>query len=464
MNGLSTDLLLGNLQKGLPLTIGERVRLALQLSIPAVMAQLTTILMQYLDAAMVGRLGAEASAAIGLVSTSTWLLGGLCSSLAAGFSVLVAHRIGAREREEAGQIFQQALAFCLLVSLAISVLSLLIAPYLPTWLGGGEAIRHDAFLYFLVFALSIPLWELSYLLSSMLRSAGNILIPSIVNVGACLLDVVFNYLFIFHLHMGVLGAALGTVCSLLCGLLVGLWYVLSRSEYFRLSVLRQLPRLTHTRLGMQPATVREALTIGLPMAIEHIAMCSAHIFSTIIVAPLGTAAIAANAFGITIEGLCYMPGYGIGDAATTLVGQSVGAKRPLMQRSFSYVTLLLGVGFMTLTGALMYVGIPYLMPLMTPDTLVQELTVQALRIEAFAEPWYAASIVAYAVFVGAGDTKIPCAMNLGSIWLVRLPLAMLLVGRYGLAGFWIAMATELVFRGMIFIARLIWKNYRLRKQ
>ena len=191
------------------------------------------------------------------------------------------------------------------------------------------------------------------------------------------------------------------------------------------------------------------------MAVQHIAMCSAHIVSTLIVAPLGTVAIAAHSFGITIEGLCYMPGYGIGDAATTLVGQSIGAKRRDLQTSFSYITLLLGVTFMTFMGVLMYIGVPYLMPLMTPDTAVQSLTVDCLRIEAFAEPMYAASIVIYSIFVGAGDTKLPAAMNLGSMWIVRLPLAWLLAQHYGLRGVWIAMCAELCFRGIIFIIRLL---------
>jgi Na+-driven multidrug efflux pump len=94
------------------------------------------------------------------------------------------------------------------------------------------------------------------------------------------------------------------------------------------------------------------------------------------------------------------------------------------------------------------------MQFMTPDVLVQKLTTTVLRIEAFAEPMFAASIVCYGVFVGAGDTKVPCAMNLGSIWIVRITLAALLAGTYGLVGVWIAMAIELTFRGIIFLVRL----------
>lgn len=438
------------------MSIGERVQLALQLAFPAIMAQLSTIVMQYIDASMVGMLGAQSSAAIGLVSTTTWLMGGICSSLGSGFAVMVAHRIGARDNTGARHILRQAITFTGLLSLTVAVIGILIAPFLPVWLGGSNEIYHDAYIYFLIFACTIPLWEMTYLLASMLRSAGNMKVPSIVNVAGCILDVVFNYILIFVFDLGVLGAAIGTSLSILLGAAFLAYYVYFRSDELSL-------RKETGSYRMQMPTVKEALHIGIPIAVAHIAMCSAHIVSTIIVAPLGTAAIAANAFGITIEGLCYMPGYGIGDAATTLVGQSIGAKRPQLQRSFSYLTLLLGMAFMTFMGVMMYIGIPYLIPLMTPDIEVQAMTIAALRIEAFAEPLYAASIVAYSVFVGAGDTKIPCLMNLASIWLVRLPLAMYLVGIYGLIGFWIAMATELCFRGVIFLIRLFIKNKTIKQ-
>lgn len=200
-------------------------------------------------------------------------------------------------------------------------------------------------------------------------------------------------------------------------------------------------------------TLQKAIRIALPMAIEHVILCGAQITSTIIVAPLGTIAIAANSFGITIEALCYMPGYGISDAATALVGQSLGAKRKELARQFGRITVGLGMTVMTVMGVIMFVSAPMLMSLMTPDIDVQELTTQILRIESFAEPMFAASIVCYGVFVGAGDTLIPCSMNLSSIWLVRITTAFILAGTMGLKGVWIAMAVELCFRGMIFLWR-----------
>ena len=176
--------------------------------------------------------------------------------------------------------------------------------------------------------------------------------------------------------------------------------------------------------------------------------------TTVIVAPLGVFAIAANSFAITAESLCYMPGYGIAEAATTLVGQSIGAGRRELTRSFSRITVGMGMAVMGIMGAVMYAAAPQIIGLMTSVEEIRTLGVQALRIEAFAEPMFAASIVAYGVFVGAADTLIPCLMNFFSIWAVRLSLAATLAPSLGLQGVWIAMCIELCFRGFIFLLRL----------
>lgn len=428
-----------------------------RLSLPAILSQLTVIIMQYADASMVGKLGAHAAAAIGLVTSMTWLIGEIGQSIAGGFSVQVAHKIGAKQPEEARSILRQGFVVTLLLSLVLSTIAISISSYLPHWLGGSEEICAEASQYFLVYGFTIPLFELLYLTSAMLRCAGNMRVPSAVSIFGCILNVGFNALFIFGFGWGVLGAALGSFCSMLITTSIMMIYV------YRFSP--ELSLYNHSGSWMpQKQVCKQALHIGGPMAIEHIAFCSAQVVGTLIVAPLGTIAIAANAFGIIIEGLCYMPGFGIADAATTLVGQSIGAKRPELRRSFSWISVGLGVGMMSAMAILMYAGVPYLMPLMTTDIAVQELTVTILRIEAMVEAFYAMSIVCYGVFVGAGDTKMPCIMNLMSIWCVRIPLAMHLSQTMGLKGVWIAMAIELTFRGTMFLIRLIYKNYDTNKR
>ena len=211
--------------------------------------------------------------------------------------------------------------------------------------------------------------------------------------------------------------------------------------------------------------LRNALKVSAPMTLEHGVICGAQIMVTVIVAPLGVMAIAANSFAVTAEALCYMPGYGIGDAASTLVGQSYGARRKDLARQFGYMTVGLGMIVMTVMGVVMWICAPAVMEMFSPVKEIQELGVSALRIEAWAEPMFAASIVAYGVMVGVGDTIVPAAMNFGSIWLVRLPIAALLAPTMGLNGVWLAMCIELCCRGGIFLWRLlsgVWLNHGLR--
>lgn len=192
------------------------------------------------------------------------------------------------------------------------------------------------------------------------------------------------------------------------------------------------------------------------MAVQYVLMSGAHVVSTYIVAPLGNIAISANTFAITAESLCYMPGYGIGDAATTLVGQSMGAGQYRLCRNFAKLTMILGIAVMALMGAVMYVFAPEMIALMTPVEEITTLGTQVLRIEAFAEPMFAAAIVGNCICVGAGDTLKPSLINLFSMWGVRLTLAAVLAQWYGLQGVWVAMATELTIRGLLFLARLRW--------
>lgn len=456
------EALLALIREGKSLTFGQQLKLTAQLSIPSIVAQLSSIVMQYIDASMVGSLGADASASIGLVSTTTWLFGGLCMAATAGFSVQVAHRIGANDFTEARAVLRQGLVAIGLFGLTLALIGVSISGFLPGWLGGDEVIRRDASLYFFIYALFLPVLQMNFLAGSMLRCSGNMHMPSLAGVLMCVLDVIFNFFLIFPSRdirlgsftlfmpgagLGVEGAALGTVLAetIAAGLL--LWFLLTRSPQLRLTK-------EHGRFRPTAATLRKALHIGLPMGIEHAVICGAQIMTTVIVAPLGIFAIAANSFAITAESLCYMPGYGIADAATTLVGQSMGAGRRDLTRRFAYITVFMGMLIMGIMGVIMYVAAPQIIGVMTPVDEIRELGVMALRIEAFAEPMFAAAIVAYGVFVGAASTLIPCLMNFFSIWAVRLSLAALLAPTLGLKGVWIAMCVELCFRGVIFLIRL----------
>lgn len=451
------DGLLNKLRVGEPLSLQERLLLILQLSIPAMLAQVSTIVMQYIDASMVGKLGANDSAAIGLISTSTWLFGGILGAMVTGFTVQVAHSVGAEDFKTARNIMKQSFFVVLSFTALIVIIGASISHQLPIWLGGGKEIVENAYRYFLIFILSMPFVQLNTISGGMLQASGNMKVPSLLQVMMCFLDVVFNMFLIFpgtdifgiHLPgagLGVSGAALGTALSQVVTASLMLFFLLGRSPMLK---LRKGEKFTFSKPHL-----KQAIKIAVPVGLEQVVTTGAMIVVTKIVAPLGNVAIAANSFAVTAESLCYMPGYGIGAAATTMIGQSIGAKRHDLTRSLGWLTTGMGMLVMTITGVLMYLAAPFVIGFLSPDPEIVALGSQVLRIEAFAEPLYAASIVATGVFRGTGDTFIPSCLNFLSMWLVRIPLSIFLAPRIGLNGVWIAMCLELCARGFLFLIRL----------
>lgn len=461
------DTLLLLIREGKPLSLKQQLTLTFQLSIPAILASASAMLMQFIDASMVGQLGADDSASVGLLATTWWLFEGVISSFVAGYGVQVAHLLGAKHPIDARQVVRQALVVCSLFGLFIAALGLVLSFYLPVWLGAQPHIRAHATLYFGTFMLFIPFLMIDFVGSSMLRCSGNMRVPSLLNVLMCVLDVIFNFLLIFPTReisilnhtikmpgagLGVFGAALGSASAGLIVAALILYYLIFRSGELRLTLDKGTfkPSLDY---------FKKSLKISTPMALQHTMLCSASIVITGIVAPLGSIALAANSFGITAESLCFMPGYGIADAATTLVGQSLGAGRKRLTRSFAWITVLLGMVIMGVLAILMYAFAPEMMAIMSPVPEVVELGARCLRVEAWAEPLFAASIISYGVFVGAGSTLLPCGINLVSMWIVRLGLSVIMVTTMGLYGVWMAMAIELCFRGVVYLLALSSKHW-----
>ena len=461
------DILLRLIREGQPMSFRQQLLLTFQLSLPAILANASAMVMQLIDAAMVGRLGANDSASVGLMGSTSWLFEGVLSAFAAGYAVQVAHLLGAKRNKDARQVVRQAIVVCLPFSLLLAGFGLAICKPLPVWLGADSSICSNATIYFGTFMLFVPFFMMDIVASSMLRSSGNMRIPSVLNILMCVLDVIFNFFLIFPTReatllghtvtlpgagLGVLGAALGTASAGLVVALLMVYYLVFRSSDLRLTIDKGTFKPTWN-------TFKKAVTISTPMGLQHVMMCSALIVITGIVAPLGSIAIAANSFGITAESLCYMSGYGIADAATTLIGQSLGAGRKRLTRSFAWITVLAGMVIMGLMAILMYVFAAELMGFMSPVPEIVELGARCLRVESWAEPLFAASIISYGVFVGAGYTLVPCGINLVSMWIVRLGLSAIMVKSMGLYGVWMAMAIELCFRGTIYLIWLSTKRW-----
>lgn len=334
------------------------------------------------------------------------------------------------------------------------IIGLLITKDLPVWLKGNVSIRKDASLYFLVFVATLPFMQVNSLSSSVLQCSGNMIIPSILNTIMCLLDVVFNVIFIPQ--YGVLGAGIGTgVATIIVSIMMFI---------FCCFVKKDLNILQKDYCKLDKTILKKALKIGIPIGLEQIAMCGAMIVSTMIVAPLGNVSIASHSFAITAESLCYMPGYGIASAATTLVGQQIGAKNLKNAKKYANISIILGTILMTLMAILMFFLCPLIFKILTPVVEVRTLAIIILRIGLIAEPLYAISIVASGALRGAEDTLVPSILNLTSIWIVRIGLSIVLVEKLSLVGVWIAMAIELSVRGILLLIRQLTSKYYLKNE
>ncbi len=402
----SLEQLSARMRQGGDISLRETAQVALTLSIPSILQQLVVTAMEYIDAAMVGHIGAGATAAIGIVSSSTWLLNGILLGLSTAFSIQIAQYLGADRQADARGVLRQAMLFNLAAGLAAAGFGVGISGHLPGWLGRtppcrpmpppispsgrlpsphhrhghvhGHAPRHRRcpdpqpdqrsglragrgvqFLSHQPHSGADPLRPLRHGLGCRAGSSGR---------GAG------HRPFHHHRRCADTGhpAAAGRP---LCIRKPGSWKITR-------SCLVNLWR------------------VGAPLAAERAALSSAQVLQVRIVSQLGTVAIAANSLGVSAEGLCYMAGYGIQDAAIALIGQAVGAHRKDMAKRFAWLCTGMGVGIMALSGVGLFAFAPALMGIFTADAAVIALGARVLRIEAFAEPMFGASIVASGAMQG----------------------------------------------------------------
>lgn len=449
---MNSSILLARIRDGQGLDAAAQRRLILSLSWPAILAQVSVTIMQLIDAGMAGRLGRFASASIGLVSSTTWLLNGFCSGAVYGFSVQTAQEIGAGNSRRARSLCRQGLLVCALTGSLAGLIGFLLSSQIPVWLGGEAQVLADARAYLGIFCLSQPLVLLNSAAVQMLQACGDTKLPGLSQIAMCVLDVLFNYGFIFILHLGVAGAALGTALSQAC------------SALFLMSWLRWFNPFLKGRASpdFTAASLKKACRIGIPVSIEQLITGTSYVAFTRIVSSLGSVSVAANSFAITAESLCYMPAYGCASAASAIIGQCTGARRIALARELGRRVTRIGIAMMTLSGIVLFCLAGSLLSILTPDRQIAALAASMLRMEAFSEPMYGASIVVNGVLRGKGDTLWPACLNFLSIWCVRIPLAALLSACFGLTGAWLAMGIELNVRGLLFLWRLrhAWKRQK----
>lgn len=435
-----------------------------RLSWPAIMEQILTTLVSYVDTAMVGVLGAAGTAAVSVNAAPIWLAGGILMGVGVGYSVQVSNAIGAGEHEKVRAVVRQSVLAMAVTGLAALAVFQGLASWIPRWLGAKPEVLPEAVSYLRCYSMAMPLIAGSYIFSAILRCMGNTKTPLYVNTAANLLNIVLNFFLIYPTRsvavlgtvltvpgagLGVTGAAIASSIALSCaglallaaGIRQGRWRI-SMRENFR----------------PDRAIIRQAVRLGVPTAAERATVNIGQVVMTAVVASLSTVSLAANHVAVTAEGLCYLPAYGISYAGIALVGQAVGAGSEEDARTYGGLAARLGFLLTVGTGAALFLGAPFLAGLFNTDLEVVAQAVLMLRIVSVSEPFFALSIILSGTLRGAHDARYPMVVSLFCMWCIRVPLAPLLVykANLGLAGVWIAMSADLVVRGILCVLR--WRS------
>ncbi|HOG00192.1 MAG: Multidrug resistance protein MdtK [Firmicutes bacterium ADurb.Bin248] len=431
---------------------------------PIMLEQVLIMLIHYVDTAMVGGLGPQATAAVALTSPANMLLNGIFAGVSIGFSVPVGRYIGSRNMDMAKRVIRQAVLSIGICGGAMTAVMLLLAPYIPVWMGGEPEILADATSFISVLSFSYVFSMSVQICGSILRCTGDTRTPLVFNVSTNIINMALNFLLIYPSRtvevfgrsfsiagagLGVAGSALASVVALSFSGLMLLRALFRENAVCRIA-LKDGFRLDKVIWG-------DMLKLGMPVALERVTLSAGQVAMTAMATALGTDSLAAHSLAITAESITYMPSFGFAAAATTLVAQSLGAGKPRLARRFADYCTVGCVLFMSSMGFLLFFGGDMLISLFTPSAAVVAIGAAALRVEALAQPLYAVSQIGTGILRGARQTKLAFIVSLIGMWAVRIPTAYLM-SRYapelGLTGLWIGMASDLSVRGLLILLLL----------
>ncbi|MCQ2437669.1 MAG: MATE family efflux transporter [Clostridia bacterium] len=424
----------------------KTVKTILALAGPSMLEHALQAVVQYVDQAMVGRIGVQATAAVGLTTTCTWLVFSPLWAIGTGTLACIARALGAKDEYTARKATTQGLGLAIIMGLIMMVITEAIAPVLPGWLNANQEIRHDGSLYFAIICAPMLFRSLMVIMASALRASGDTRTPMLINTAMNVINIVLNYFLIFPTRtielfgheitmigagMGVIGAALATAISIVFS------GVMMLSRVLRSSSISPKGMPIRADKGILTRIIR----ISLPVAFQNIVVHSGQVAYSAQVTALGQTALATHTLGITAEQAVYIPGYGMQAAAATLSGNAVGARDEAQLDRVSAFIIATSVVLMTITGTLLFIFPAQLMSIFTSDATVIAGGVRVLRIVACSEPLYGALIIFSGVFNGVGQTTFPFVVHSISMWIVRIlgTYVCLNVFHLGLEAAWVCM-------------------------
>lgn len=392
---------------------------------PTMLEQLLQTAVQYIDTAMVGSLGTQATAAVGATTTVNWLIGSTVSALGVGFLAVISQALGAKNKALATKVSGQAVLITLIVGLFFTAVTLILSPVVPTLMRVDPSIRETAAKYFFILYTPMLFRSASIIFGSILRAAGDSKTPMRVGIVVNAVNVILNFLLIYPTRRltvfgvsftmlgadkGVLGAAAASAIAYAIG---GMIITVALFRHKEISPGK-------IRFRFDKEVLRPCLKVALPNMLQRFGTSLGYVAFASMINSLGEISTAAHTIANTVESAFYIPGYGMQAAAATLAGNAKGAGDRQRIKDLAFVLIIVEVVLMIVSGGLLFIFAPQMMSLFSKDTEVISLGTTVLKMVAVSEPIYGVSIIIEGMLQGQGNTKTPFIFNILGMWGIRI--------------------------------------------
>ena len=438
----------------------EMLPVIIALAWPTMLEQLLHTAVQYIDTAMVGSLGTEATASVGATTTINWLFGSTISAIGVGFLAYISQAKGAGRLNDVKKASAQSCLAVLVVGAIFTILALTLSPFVPIWMQVDESIQDTASLYFFIIYMPFLFRTASIIFGTVLRSVGDTKTPMLVGLLVNIVNVVLNFLMIYPtrvfyiggfflitpgLNLGVIGAGIASAISFAVGgvcIFIALWK-------------HPLASPKGESLKPNPEILKPCLKVALPNALQRFGTSFGYVVFASFVNSLGEISTATHTIANTVESAFYIPGYGMQSAASTLAGNAYGARDKKKIKDLSRMIIPIEIFLMIISGGLLFILAPFMMGIFSNDSEVISLGTTVLRMVALSEPFYGVSIIIEGMMHGMGKTVMPFVTNIVGMWAIRI------VGTFictqilslGLIGAWACMILHNL---MLFVMFLIY--------
>lgn len=420
------------------------------LTLPALIELLLATLFGMVDMVMVGNVSTQSLAAVGITNQPILLALAVFQASNVGTTALVARFIGTGDKSMANKVVEQTLILAVISGIIVSGLGFGLAQTVVKFMGAEPEVVPLAVSYMKIVCLGGVFLSLTLGISAALRGAGDTLSPMKYNITSNIINIIVNYILIYGKlgfpAMGVKGAAIATALSQGIAAFMALIAIYQSDSCFNLS-FRAIPSLD---LNL----IKRMLNIGVASGLEQLALRTGQIEFARTVASLGTTVLAAHQIGINVFGLSFAPSMAFGMAATTLVGQSLGANRPDIAEQYGLVTRKLGMIVAVGIASLFFFFGNKIAAIYTSDLEAIRLAAGCLKMIAIMQPMQSTQFILAGALRGAGDTRWPLYSTFIGVWGIRVLLAKVFVSMgFGLIGAWMGQVCDQLFRSIFIYVR-----------